>query len=173
MDAIRHSFLLAQAEAGKRLDGESDILSLTPLGRSPAERYVLRLRTRTLATGRETPRECEMSAVVGVWFPEDYLYRATTAQVLTWLDPDDIFHPNVRSPFLCLGALRPGTSLVELCFRIHAIVSYQNFGLTSPLNDAAASWARRNLHRFPTDPRPLKRKTTSFRTEVFDQGGAP
>jgi hypothetical protein len=50
---------------------------------------------------------------------------------------------------------------VELLFRTYDLLTWRNF---TPREDdsfdrAACAWARRNLDRFPTDPRPLKRRS--------------
>jgi hypothetical protein len=36
------------------------------------------------------------------------------------------------------------------------------------LNTEACAWARRNLHRFPVDSRPLKRRTADFSIEPLE-----
>ena len=171
IDPVRRNFLLAQEDDALRLAAESDILSVEPLGSRPHERYVLRLAARIVVTSPDGPRVVAGESAVGVWFPSDYLHHAVAPRVLTWLAPDNIWHPNVRGPFLCLGTLRPGTPLTELCYRVFAVIGYQNYGLNEPLNADAAAWARRNLHRFPVDARPLKRRITGFTTQVFEKGG--
>ncbi len=171
-DLVRTSFLLAQEREGLRLAEESDILSLEPLASPPHERYVLRFAAQSVLADRDGPREGSGVFVVGVWFPGDYLQRVAIPQVLTWLGPRELFHPNVNGPFLCLGPFRPGTPLVEICYRVYSVISYQNYGLANPLNPTAAAWARRHLDRFPVDPRPLKRRLAAFKTRVFEKGGA-
>ena len=171
-DLVRRSFLLAQEQEGLRLAEESDILSIEPLGPSPHERYVLRFEARSVLADRDGPREEAGTFAVGVWFPSDYHERVVIPQVLTWLGPRDFFHPNVLGPFICLGPFRPGTPLVEICFRVYSVISWQNYGLANPLNDAAAAWARRHMDRFPVDARPLKRRIAAFKTRVFEKGSA-
>jgi len=172
-DVIRESFLLAQERDALQLASDSDIVSLEPLGQRPFSRYVLEFNARSVVTGAAGPLEASRVFAVGVWFPSDYLHRVVAPLVLTWLAPNEIHHPNVRSPQICLGTLRPGTPLVEICFRLYAVISYQNFGLASPLNVTAAAWARSNLQRFPVDPRPLKRRVIDFKTQVFERRSAP
>lgn len=168
---IRKSFLLAQEREGMDLAEASDILSLEPLGPSPHERFVARFAARSVITDEAGPREANGVYDVGIWFPNDYHRRAVTPQVLSWLRPREVFHPNVLAPFICLGTLRPGTPIVEICFRVWSLIAYQSYGLKSPLNPAAAAWARRHLDRFPVDRRPLKRRIATFTTQVFEKGG--
>ena len=171
-DLVRRSFLLAQEREGRELAAASDIVSIEPLGSSPHERYLVRFDARSVLADGEGPREANSVFAVGVWFPSDYHRQVAMPQVLTWLGPREFFHPNVHGPFICLGTFRPGTPLVEIVFRVWSVVSYQNYGLKSPLNPNAAAWARRHLDRFPVDSRPLKRRVRNFNTQVFERGGA-
>lgn len=171
-DLVRRSFLLAQESEGLQLAEASDILSIEPLGSSPHERYIARFEGRSVLADRDGPREANGLFVVGVWFTGEYHRQVVVPQVLTWLGPREFFHPNVLGPLCCLGPLRTGTSLVEICFRVWSVISYQNYGLTSPLNLAAATWARSHLDLFPVDPRPLKRRARTYTTRVFRKGGA-
>ena len=97
---------------------------------------------------------------VGIWFPSDYLRRAEPWEVLTWLGPRRVFHPNIsdRMPVICVGRLAPGTWLVDLLYQVFEIISYQKVTMREDdaLNPAACAWARENQHRFPVDRRPLK-----------------
>lgn len=170
-DAIRESFLLAQEREARELAGESDILSIAPRGPRPHERYELGFDARSVLATRTGPRESRGLFVVSVWFPSDYQCKVVIPRVLTWRGPANVFHPNVRGPFICPGTIRPATPLVELCYRLYWIITYQNFGLHNPLNPAAAAWARRNLARFPIDSRPLKRRGAGFEIQVFERDG--
>lgn len=169
-DLVRRSFLLAQAREGRELAAQSDILTIEPLDSSPHERYILRFDAMGVITDRDGPREARGVFIVGVWFPGDYHQRVVVPQALTWLAPREVFHPNVLGPLICLGTFRPGTPLIEICYRLFSVITYQNYGLTSPLNPTAAAWARRHLDRFPIDPRPLKRRVRSFKTQLFEKG---
>jgi len=169
---IRTGFLEAQEREGRALEAASDIFSLETLGPSPHQRFVARFELRTVVLADGAPREADGVCAVGIWLAPEYHLRVVVPQVLTFLGPRELFHPNVKGPFVCLGDLVPGTPLAELVFRIHAVLSYRNYGLRRPLNGAAAAWARRNLDRFPTDTRPLKRRAGKFDTQVRERNGA-
>ena len=106
---------------------------------------------------------------VGVWFPSDYLRRAAPPQVLTWLGPRNVFHPNIsdQAPFICVGHLSPGTPLVDLIYQCFEIITYNKVTMREDdaLNKDACAWARHNLHRFPVDSRPLKRRAVDIQIE--------
>jgi hypothetical protein len=104
---------------------------------------------------------------VGIYFPSDYLRRAEPGEVLTWLGPPNIFHPNVRCRdrsmgigSICIGRLTPGMRLVDLLYQCFEIITYNKVTMREDdaLNHAACVWARNNQSRFPVDRRPLKRR---------------
>lgn len=142
------------------LDRASDLLKLQPIGEpDEVQRYLAEFRCRGLvkaADGRVTEAN---RFLVGLFFPDDYLRRADVPTVLTWLEPFNVLHPNIRPPFICVGRLVPGTGLVDLLYQIFEIITWHKFNPREDdsLNHQACSWARNNQHRFPTDSRPLKR----------------
>jgi hypothetical protein len=97
---------------------------------------------------------------IGIWFPSDYLRRAEPAQVLTWLGPRNVFHPNIshRLPFICVGKLAPGTALVDLLYQCFEIITWQKVTMREDdaLNPGACGWAREHRAGLPVDRRPLK-----------------
>ena len=99
-------------------------------------------------------------AEVGIFFPDDYLRRTDPYQILVWLGPQNIWHPNIsdKAPIVCLGRLGPGTRLVDILYQLFEIISYKRFATADALNHDAAAWARQHQDRFPVDPRPLKRR---------------
>ena len=50
-------------------------------------------------------------------------------------------------------------------YQLFEIITYKRVTMREDdaLNPVACAWARRNTHRFPIDPRPLKRRTVEFR----------
>ncbi|HVR30786.1 MAG TPA: hypothetical protein VMS86_14785 [Thermoanaerobaculia bacterium] len=126
VDPIFASFLRRQQEEGEALARTSDLLELLPVDGPPARRY----RVRFHCTGLVRPPGGEPREVsgfeVGIWFPADYLRRADPFQVLTWLAPRHVFHPNIaaQAPFLCVGRLLPGTPLVDLLYRCFEIITF-------------------------------------------------
>lgn len=165
-DPVYEAFLARQYEEGMALARASDLLELEPLDGSPPCRYLARFRCTGLVRPRENGSGMRGRVVeadrfeVGIWFPSDYLRRADPWQVLTWLGPRQVFHPNIsdRMPLICVGRLQPGTWLVDLLYQCFEIISYQKVTMREDdaLNPAACAWAREHQHLFPIDRRPLK-----------------
>ena len=174
-------FLEQQHEEGMPLAAASDRVDLRPLGTAsiraasinaestntaPINTYLAHFNCTGLV--RQNGEVFEQSDfVVGICFPDAYLSHFDTARVLSWCAPNEIWHPNIRMPFACAGNMQPGTSLVDLLFQIHEMITYQNVEMRehNALNKEACAWARNNTHRFPVDRRPLKRRlrTTGHR----------
>lgn len=159
-DAILEGFLRRQYEEGTALAAASDILHLTPVSGTPPHRYEAEFRCKGLVRGPDGVVQEHDRFLVGIWFPTNYLRYADPFQVLTWLGPRQVLHPNIsdRAPFICVGTLTPGTSLVDLLYQCFEVITYQKYATHDPLNESACGWARANQHRFPTDRRPLKRR---------------
>lgn len=159
-DAVYEAFLARQYDEGMALARDSDLLELVPLDGMPPCRYLARFG----CTGLVRPpngRVIEFDRFeVGIWFPSDYLRRAEPWQILTWLGPRRVFHPNIsdRMPLICVGRLKPGTWLVDLLYQCFEIISYQKVTMREDdaLNTAACGWAREHQQLFPIDRRPLK-----------------
>jgi hypothetical protein len=165
-DMVRETFLRRQFDEGMELARESDLLHLEPIGPFPHERYLAEFRCKGLIrTASGEIRESDRFAV-GIWFPSDYLRRAEPWQVLTWLGPVNVYHPNISDvgPFICVGRLVPNTSLVDLLYQCFEIITYKKVTMREDdaLNRMACAWARENQHRFPIDPRPLKRRALTL-----------
>lgn len=161
MDHIFESWLERQYAAAMALAAASEVLRLHPETTNAPRNYVLHFDCQTviLAEGRVLPwRGCD----VLVRIPADYLRVAPNpAWLVSLLAPTHLHHPNVRSPFLCLGRISPGTSLIELIYQIHEVLTFMKFTPREDdaLNREACSWARRNMALFPTDTRPLRGRT--------------
>lgn len=164
-DRILEAFLARQQEEGLALAGESDLLRLAPIGQ-PASRYLAEFTCKGLV--EEGPGEIVEADCfgVGIWFPSNYLRAADPFQVLTWLGPRNIWHPNISatSPVICVGRLAPGTSLVDILYQVFEIVTWTKVTMREDdaLNRAACQWARQHRDRFPVDRRPLKRRAPAF-----------
>jgi hypothetical protein len=165
-DRILEAFLQRQFEEGMALANASDLLRLAPLDGPVPQHYVAEF----LCTGLVMPHTGRVDEAnlfhVGIYFPPDYLRRANPAQVLTWLGPPTIFHPNVRCydrstgiGAICVGRLTPGLRLVDLLYQCFEVITYNKVTMREDdaLNHAACIWARQNKSRFPIDRRPLKR----------------
>jgi hypothetical protein len=174
-DPILDSFLERQQREGTSLAESSDVLELHPIGPPPARRYLARFHARCLVRrgGRVTAVE---RFDVGIRFPDSYLRRIAVPEVLTWLAPIDVWHPNVLFPMICPGRLLPSTGLVEIihqCFEI-GVGQKLTRNERDCLNPDACAFARAHPDRFPADSRPLGRATfaRSFAVEA-DAWSAP
>jgi ubiquitin-protein ligase len=68
----------------------------------------------------------------------------------------EIFHPNISSSEIWIGdenTWSPSTSLLDVVKHIARMISCQDYDLSSPLNEKAAKWAKKNESAFPLDPR--------------------
>ena len=161
-DKVFRGFLELQRQQGMALAKQSDVLRLSPMGGSPPQHYlaeftcpgVARVRSGEVVISRR-------SHLVGIFFPRDYLRRAEASQVLTWLEPVNVYSPHIAPPFICTGRIHPGTLLVDLLFQVYEVILFYKVTPREDdaLNKAACSWARKNLARFPLDRTPLKRRT--------------
>lgn len=107
-DRIYTLFLEDQFAEGSELARSSDLLELLPVVGSPPSAYVARFRSRGYL--RETNGEIVEGNhfEVGIRFPPDYLRNVRPFEILTWLGPRQIFHPNVRPPSAVSAASRRG-----------------------------------------------------------------
>ena len=166
-DKILTAFLRRQHDEAMALAEASDLLDLIPLERPEGDRhdrYIAQFRCNGLVkTAADGVIEANHFAL-GIWIPPDYLVRADPYAVLTWFEPWAVFHPNIRPPFICLGRIAPGTPLVDLLYQCYEIISYAKVTMREDdaLNKEACAWARQNLHRFPIDRRPLKRRALAL-----------
>jgi hypothetical protein len=169
-DKILSAFLDRQLEEGRALAAESDLFDLIPVDGAARQRYLVGLRCTGLVQGDSGEIVPADRFVIGVWFPDHYLREADPYRVLTWLEPVRTWHPNIRAPFVCAGRIVPGTPLVDLVYRCFEIATFNRVTMREDdaLNKDACAWARRNLHRFPVDSRPLKRRTADFAIEALE-----
>ena len=173
MDRILESFLKRQLEEGLKLAAASDIVDLIPLGGPPPQHYVVDFHCRGLVrTGKGEIRQWNRFTV-GIFFPTDYLRSANPFAMLRWFGPPTPEHPNVfvwhpnisvRAPIVCIGRIAPGMPLTDLLHQLYEIISYQRYTPVEndSLNRECCAWARSNAALFPTDSRPLKRRTLNL-----------
>jgi len=154
-DLVLESFLEAQFVAARALAEASDILELWP---ADTRRYVAHFDCRGLVREAGQIREREGRFTAGIFFPPDYLRRVEPALVVTWLQPVNIWHPNIAPPLICVGRIPPGTPLVDLLHQVYEIITWQRFTPNEydALNRPACQWARNHPERFPVDNRPLR-----------------
>ena len=172
-DLVFKGFLDKQFEEGRELEGQSDLVSLQPIerGADPPDRYVVQFGCKGLVRRPDGQIGVASGFAVGIWFPSTYLRGADPFQVLTWLGPGNIFHPNIAPPLICVGRLVPGTELVDLIYQCYEIITYFNWAPHDALNGEASQWARNHQERFPVDRRPLKRRALNLKiTEKGKKG---
>lgn len=158
-DPVFEAFLSRQRDEVLALAAASDLIRVFPAGGDPPDRYRAEFACRGLV--RHGDRVLEASRFeVGIWLPGDYLRTAERAQVLTWLGPPGVFHPNITPamPFICVGPIAAGTPVVDLLHRCFEIITWQRVTMREDdaLNPWACSWARAHQARLPVDRRPLK-----------------
>jgi hypothetical protein len=171
-DRIYTSWLVRQYDEAMRLASDTDLVQLLPLepaGRPP-DRYIAHFECVGLVRDQSSEVREQAGAEVGIWFPRDYLRRAEPFQVVTWLGPSNAFHPNIRPPFICIGRLTAGTSLVDILYQCFEIIVYRNWAAHDGLNPEACQWVRNNQHRLPIDRRPLKRRKLHGGIQVTNTG---
>jgi hypothetical protein len=158
MDCIFSDFLETQNTEGMGLSDASDLMDLVALDES---RFVATFKCKGLVRDAQGEIREHAHFGVGIRFPESYLRHANPAEILTWLGPEQVWHPNISAPFICIGPLAPGTPLVELLHRCFEIITGDNVTMQEhdALNHPACVWARRNRDRFPVDTRPIKRRS--------------
>jgi len=165
-DRVFEAFLACQRDQALVLTQDSDVLHLVPIG-DPPDRYLALFTCCGLVRDAAGPIVEADRFEVGICFHHDYLRSASTFRVLTWLGPRHIWHPNISNelPAVCVGHLAPGTSLVDILYQLHEMITWNKFNMREDdsLNPAACQWARHNLARLPVDRRPLKRRALDLR----------
>ena len=154
-DSIRRSWLQQQYHEGMTFARHSDVLSLAPITGAPPYKYIARFQCAGLSRTAAGITVIDQH-LVGILFPEQYLRSSSDpGQVLTWLEPDTEFHPNIKPPFCCVGHIAPGMSLLGLLHQLYQMITWHRFTVREDdaLNQIACSWARKHLDRFPVDPR--------------------
>jgi len=162
MDKIFEKFIESERGRVECLAAESDLLDVAWLNGS---KLLAHFSCKGLVLGDDGRVEEHDRFVVGFQFADDYLRLARDSmEVLSFLAPRNVFHPNIRESVCCLGRITPGTSWVELIYRTHAVITWQEVmpNEFDALNPAACSFARNHPERIPADARPLKRRPAAF-----------
>ena len=168
-DPVFQSFLESSMEGAQSLTRESDLVSILPFPPFPSTRYLAMFQCDSLAghpaIGLRNPGRISAE----IHFPPNYLRELRTEEIVTLMGPGDLWHSNVRAPFVCVGDMAPGTPLVDIVTQLFEIFTYQNVNLTEGFNREAAEWARSRVDEFPVDSRPLRRPKVQA---VHEEGGA-
>lgn len=173
-DEILASFLEKQYEDITDLSARSDVVEILRHGPPPPDRYVVRFHCRGFVKSGEGIVEADRFDF-GLHFPPDYLHRLEVAEVVTMLWPPQVFHPNVRFPFICIGRVRPGTGIRDLVHQLYEMMTYHRVVMREDdaLNSEACAWARQNQHRFPLENRPLRRRDVALRVSQSAADAGP
>jgi ubiquitin-protein ligase len=155
MNSIRSVRLGNEFERLKKLDSESSLFKIMATRGDPPESYLLSFNLRSLVKN-ENGEIVEYDGVhlVEIFCPPRY---PSDAVRILFLDPANIFHPNILCPVICLNRWIPSMFLDEICHRIAAVVGYRMFTMdeNESLNRDACVWARHHQDRFPVDTRSL------------------
>ncbi len=159
-DRILEAFLARQYEEGMELAGASSLLELSPLGGRPPRAYHARFRANGLVRASDGSIARANRFEVMIVFPEDYLRRVDPRQVLIWLGPPDVWHPNIAymAPMICAGRLAPATPLVDLLYQVFEMITWNRYTPHDALNPDAGAWAIQHKHVLPVDRRPLRNR---------------
>ena len=176
MDKVFASWLERQQAEGMALAAASDVLSLFPEPRVRLpQRFVAEFGCPTMVRdGSAVVRQSGFTVLFQ--FPDDYLRTAPEVpRLVNLLAPPNAFHPNVAAPFICVGRVGPGTSLIELIYRVHELFTFQRMTPREDdaLNADACQWVRRNMELFPLSRSPLRRRAAAFSVEEVPQPEAP
>jgi len=163
-DVILDGFLHSQFKEGMKLAGGSNIVDILPVEGSPPFRYVVRFKCNSIVQSNGKIETSHGFYVAGITFHREYLrFVGNPYQIVTWLAPGNIFHPNILPPasLICLGKINPGTGLIDIIFRIYNVIRFANVTPVEgdALNKFACKWYRENCNkngRFPVDNRPLR-----------------
>lgn len=151
--------LLQLLGAPVALDAEP---GLGPETEEPPTHYLARFSCGGLVRNPDGSVRTASDWLVGIRFSDDYLRRVRPFEVVTFIGPESVWHPNIagRKHAICIGNVTAGTALLDLVYQVWEIVSWNRFRLDDCLDPAAAAWARdpANRSRFPVDTRPLKRR---------------
>ncbi len=173
-DTIFDTWLHTQYLEAMSFAQKSDMLKLAPVAGAPPYKYLAEFRCDGLVESRGEISVSDRH-LIGVSFPSDYLRSSShPGQVLTWLEPAAEFHPNIRSPFCCVGHIAPGMSLLNLLHQVFQMITWQRYTPREDdaLNADACRWARRNAERLPIDSRRSMLDTTGAQETGDSEGGA-
>lgn len=163
-DKILERFLTKSFEDALRLSDESDLVKVFAIDGPPPQHIVAVFKCNGLvrAPGGDIVQADHFE--VGISFADHFLRYCHTFEVITWLGPQNIWHPNVLPPAVCAGRIRPGTSLTDILYQLFEMITYNKVTMdeSDALNRDACVWARQNLDRFPVDRRPLKRRALNL-----------
>ncbi len=172
---IYHSFLEEQLRAARSFDACA-LVQVTPihLTDGPPAHFAVTFSCKGLV--REASGDIQEATRfrLGIFFGPDHLHHVDPFSTLTWLGPENAWHPQIASPFVCLGRLYAGMGLTEIVLQAHQVITYAKVTMKENdcLNPVACAWAREALAqgRFPLDTRPLSGRKLELRVEAVPAG---
>jgi len=164
-EPVFQSFLESSMDEALLINRESDLVNILPVPPFPASRYLCAFRCDSLAGNPASGLRNPEFIVLEIYFGPNHLRELRTGEVVTLIEPLDLFHSNVRAPFVCVGDMVPGAPLMDIVIQLFEIFTYNNVTLTEGLNREAADWARQRLGEFPLDRRPIFRAKSQIRKE--------
>jgi hypothetical protein len=149
ISSVYLNFLSSQEKSLALLARSGDRVDVNPYAYPPESStpnaYLIKIRCRSAVKYQDEISEEEREHLIGVSFPPDYQRKAhDSSRIVTLLSPDNIFHPNIMGPMICLGQIAPATPAVEICTRVHEVLTCQRITMREDdaLNGDACQWAR-------------------------------
>lgn len=169
-DRILTSFLEEQFVRGMELARSSDLLELIPVFGAPPSSYIARFHSRGYVKAPDGRIVEGNRFDVGIFFGPDYLRRAEPFELITWLAPESIHHPNVKPPFCCIGRIAPGMPLVDILYQLYEVIGWMKVTVDErdSLSPEVCAWARANPDRYPIERRPLKRRAIRIAAQTVE-----
>ncbi len=170
MDAVLEAYLYDTHRRAMEFAAASDVIRLQAGPGNPPHVYLAHFDAPCYVFGPAGEVGLHQGFTLGISFPPDYL-RATLVpaqNLLHFVDPREVWHSNIRWPFICIGHIAPGCDIVEILLRVYELATFQR--KASPdefdaLNPDACRWARQHWPVEATTRMPLKFKRA--------QGGQP
>lgn len=165
-DRVLQAFLQSQNDEGMELASQSSILELRPAHGNPPYSYLAGFDAPTLVRLDSGEVVIRNGFLAGIYFAPEHLHLVVSAQCLGFLEPKNIWHPNIKTPFICLGKIAPGTGLCELLMRIYEVATFMRYTPRedNALNIAACQYVRRRVPFRPLTALPLKNRTHEERS---------
>lgn len=138
----------------KRLSQLAERTDLIDFHRIQADHYLIHFRCRTMILDPRAGLELSSHHVISVQIPRGR-NEPFGPEVVTFVRPGNIFHPNIAPPLIAVGSYLVSKSIDEVCQKVFDILTFRKVVLEGPdcVNPEAAEWVRRNADRIPTDNR--------------------
>ena len=160
-DSIFMEFLEQETREARRLAEQSDVLTLVRVPIPFEGLFLAEFKVPYLVLGPDGAIDVAPGPVgVMIRMEPDYLLHVDPLGFAQIREPQ-FFHPNHRWPALCVGEVRPATSLRHALTHLYDIICYRNYATDDALDPVAAYRLREEpevLDRLPKPPRLVRRK---------------